>query len=54
MIPYRIIVFSSRNVTNVLYIWMILAYCFPSIEKSFQHRNQGIRARVRDHILSLT
>ena len=62
MIPDRIHVhlFSSRDVTTVLYIWIILAYYLPSIEKSFQltYKSRlllkGIKAHVRDHVLSFT
>ena len=53
-------VFSSRDVTTVLYILIVFAYCFPSIEKSFPINreitttSQGDRAHVRDHVFSLT
>ena len=60
MIPYLIYVFSSKDVTTVLYIWISFAYCFPSIEKSFQFTkksqllHKGSKAHVNNHELSFT
>ena len=57
--PYRIRTFSTRDVTTVLYICINLAYCFLALKKNpieieTTTTTQGIRAHIRDHVLSLT
>ena len=57
MIPYRIYVFKSSDVSTVLSMLIILDldFCFPSIEINIEITTtlQGIRAHVRDHVMSL-
>ena len=59
MIVYRIHV-GFRDVATVVYIWIIRAYHFPSIQNSFQITLKSQRLHtwvdiyVRAHVLPLT